>query len=95
MSKPFTDLPALHGRVVLVKSADDIHNPPAGRRGTVEVQSGSAGERPVVRVVVDFPDMSTTAAHDRIITLDDRALAQLLASERNGTYELVLPAELD
>lgn len=95
MSTPLTDLRELQGRVVLVKSAKDFHNPPAGRRGTIEVQSADTNDRPIVRVVVDFPDMFNAPAHDRIILLDDRHLQQLLASERNGTYELLLEDRLD
>jgi hypothetical protein len=94
MAIPVTDLRELQGRVVLVKSAKDFHNPPAGRRGTIDVQSSDTNDRPIVRVVVDFPDMFTAPAHDRIITLDERRLQQLLASERNGAYELLLEDEL-
>ena len=90
-----TDLRELQGRVVLVTSAFDQHNPPAGRRGTLDVQKSDTGERPRVRVILDFPDMFTSPAHTRFIPLDEAALGQLLASERNGAYELVLQEKLD
>ena len=95
MNSSSTDLRELQGRVVLVTSALDAHNPPAGLRGTLDVQTLGAGQKPSVRVILDFPDMFTSPAHTRIIPLDDAALVQLLASERSGAYELVLQDKLD
>lgn len=94
MSHPSADFSELNGRVVLVTSAQDRHNPPAGRRGNLEVIKRASDGKTEVRVVVDFPDMFTSAAHLRIIPLNDLQLSELLASERNGTYEFLLPAEL-
>jgi hypothetical protein len=89
----FADLHALQGRVVLVKSTRDRRNPPTGMRGWIEVVD-SGGARPVVRIAVEFPQMFTQPAHHRTFVLDEARLAQLLASERNGTFEFTIDDEL-
>jgi hypothetical protein len=47
-----------------------------------------------VCVAVEFPQMFTSRAHHRTFRLDDAALARLLASERNGTFEFAIDEEL-
>jgi hypothetical protein len=91
-----TDLRTLHQKIVLVKSARDRRNPPAALRGTIEVHEDPR-ERgtPVVQVALDFPQMFTTRAHHHTITLDAAAIERLVASERNGTYELTIDEPLD
>ena len=79
------DLRELNGRVVLVTSARDHRNPPAGRRGWLEVHEGS-GEEPTATLVVEFPQMFTSTAHHRIIPLNQSDLARLLASEWRGAW---------
>ena len=83
----------LHGRVVLVKSSRDHHNPPTAMRGWIEV-SENPGVAPVVSIAVEFPQMFSRPAHHRTFPLDDAALERLLASERNGAYEFTLDDEL-
>ena len=62
-------------------------------RGWVEVvDSGRA--RPEVRIAVEFPQMFTAPAHHRTFVLDEEQLAQLLANERNGTFEFTIDDEL-
>lgn len=90
-----TDLRALHNKIVLVKSARDTRNPPTALRGTIEVHEDPTDRSPLVQVVLDFPQMFTTRAHHRTITLDARAVERLLASERNGSFELTLDDPLD
>jgi hypothetical protein len=88
-----TDLHQLHGKIVLVKSTRDRRNPPTAMRGSIEVRE-TPDAPPVVSIAVDFPQMFTTPAHQRIIPLDDAALARLLASDYNGTFEFTIDDEL-
>ena len=85
----------LQGRVVLVTSTRDQRHPPTARRGNLEVRERGRGGPLDVAVVLEFPDRFNEPAHQRIIPLDDTALARLLASEKNGTYELSIDEELD
>jgi len=87
------DVRALDGRVVLVKSARDHRNPPAGIRGWLEVRE-IAGSAPAVSIAVEFPQMFSRPAHRRTIPLDVAALERLLATERNGAYEFTVDDEL-
>lgn len=90
------DLRALHHKIVLVKSGRDHCNPPTALRGTIEVHDdpGARGT-PLVQITLGFPQMFTTRAHHRTITLDAAAVERLVASERNGTFELTLDEPLD
>ena len=90
---PAANLSDLNGRVVLVKSSRDTHNPPTGIRGWIEVRD-EPGVTPEVRINLDFPQMFSSKAHHRTIVLDALALERLLASERNGTYEFTIDGEL-
>jgi hypothetical protein len=87
------DLNQLYGRIVLVKSTRDRRNPPTAMRGWIEVAKASSGA-PEISIVVEFPQMFTTPAHHRTIPLNEAGLAQLLASERNGTFEFTIDDEL-
>jgi hypothetical protein len=87
------DLRALHGKIVLVKSTRDRRNPPTAMRGWIEVND-RVDAPPEVRIAVEFPQMFTTPAHHRVIPLDDAALARLLATEYNGTFEFTIDDEL-
>jgi hypothetical protein len=87
------DRRTLNGRVVLVRSTRDRRNPPTAMRGWIEVHE-SAEAAPEVCVAVEFPQMFTSRAHHRTFHLDDAALARLLASERNGTFEFAIDEEL-
>lgn len=83
----------LHGRIVLVKSARDTHNPPAGLRGTLEVHDQADGT-PTVSIAVDFPQMFTTRAHRRTIPLDHPGLLHLLETEDYGAFTYTLNDDL-
>jgi hypothetical protein len=88
-----TDLRALQGKIVLVKSTRDRRNPPTAMRGWLEVHETPAGA-PEVAIAVEFPQMFEQVAHHRVIPLDAAALERLLASERNGTFEFTVDDEL-
>jgi hypothetical protein len=88
-----TDVSHLDGKLVLVASARDWRNPPTGRRGTIFVRERDGA--PLVQISVDFPQMFTVSAHQRTITLDDAAVARLLESERDGTYQFTVDDRLD
>jgi hypothetical protein len=89
-----TDLRSLDGKIVLVRSARDRRNPPIAFRGTIEVRESPAGD-PLVQIALEFPQMFTTRAHHRTVTLDEAAVAQLLASEHDGAYSVTLDEPLD
>lgn len=91
-----TDLRALHNKIVLVKSARDRRNPPTGVRGTIEVHEDPAQRgAPLVQIALDFPQMFTTRAHHHTLTLNAEAVERLVASERNGTFEITIDEPLD
>jgi hypothetical protein len=86
------DIQRLQGGIVLVESASDYHRPPTGVRGSIEVVGH---EPPQVQIALEFPQMFLTPAHHRTIPLSEADVARLLASERDGTYELVIDGPLD
>ncbi|HVU32532.1 MAG TPA: hypothetical protein VHE61_03805 [Opitutaceae bacterium] len=90
-----TDLAGLEGKIVLVCSARDHRNPPTGMRGTLRVGSEPSSRRPVVQIELEFPQMFSTRAHHRVITLDDAEVGQLLHSAHDGAYTVTLPGRLD
>ncbi len=83
----------LDGKIVLVRSASDRGNPPTAVRGTIEVREEHGV--PSVQIALEFPQMFSTRAHHRTIILDDAAVARLLESERDGTFDLTLDEPLD
>lgn len=89
-----TDLRELDGRIVLVCSHRDHHNPPTGLRGTLHVRENAHGV-PAVEVELDFPQMFTTRAHHRTVMLTDSEIAQMLASEHYGAFTVMLGERLD
>lgn len=96
-SLAMAELSQLNGKSVLVKSATDPHNPPAGRRGTLKVERSTTepGLGTQVTIHLSFPELFTKAAHERVIALNAAQLTQLLKSENNGAYELTLGEDLD
>ena len=78
-----------------MRSAREQRNPETAVRGTLEVGPPSEAAAPRVRIALEFPQMFTTRAHHRTIPLDEAELAQLLASERDGTFEFILPGRID
>lgn len=89
-----TELSELNGRIILVCSAQDHRNPPTGRRGTLVVHKPEPG-RQVVEVAIEFPQMFTAPAHIRRAYLSDAEVAQMLASECDGTFTVTLADPLD
>lgn len=87
-----SDLNELQGRIVLIRSTRDQHNPPTAMRGWLEVHDAPGAPR--VGVAVEFPQMFTTRAHHRFFPLDPAALEQLLASEHDGVFEFAIDDEL-
>lgn len=90
-----TDVTALHGKVVLVCSAQDTRNPPTGRRGTIVVTPDTADGSPAVDVEIDFPQMFTRSAHLRRVRLSEAQVSHMLESEHYGTFTVMLEDRLD
>jgi hypothetical protein len=90
-----TDRLHLHGASVLVRSTQDHRNPPTALRGTIDTRATDGSELPHIRIVLEYPDMFTVPAHQGIIDLDDTAAERLLASEREGVYELTIDEPLE
>ena len=84
----------LDGKVVLVKSMLDRRNPPAALRGTIEVREPRAAQRPMVKLVLDLPEMFSASARSRNIVLDESGIGRLLASEQDGTFEFTIMDDL-
>jgi hypothetical protein len=87
------DLKSLHGKQVLVRSTRDIRTPPVALRGTIEVLETPEGG-PIVSIAVEFPQMFTAPAHRRNIALSEEDVAQLVATQRRGTFEFTINDEL-
>ena len=91
-----TDLRILSEKTVLTKSSRDKRNPPVALRGTIEVQEDPReGGSALVEISLDFPQMFSTQAHHHTLTLDPAAIERLIASERNGTYEITIDEPLN
>jgi len=87
-------LSVLDGKTILVSSALDQHNPPAGIRGTIRVV-GETAETPLrIEVELTYPDMFLRGAHVRVIALTNDEVEQLLTREYRGAYELTVPYSL-
>lgn len=94
MSTP--DRQSLEARSVLVRIAGDPHNPPVASRGTLHLEPDpSVPGKSRATLTVDFPDMFTAPAHQRVIELDEAALGRLLAGERDGTLEWTIEENLE
>lgn len=90
-----SELKSLDGKNVLVRSASDEHNPPVGVRGWIRVvDTGEASGAAKVEIVLEFPDMFDEPAHQRIIILREDGIDRLLASEKNGVFELTIPGPI-
>jgi hypothetical protein len=88
------DLDHLNGHSVLVKTTADRRNPPVALRGTIEARTDRAGT-PVVKIVLDYPDMSNVAAHQGVISLDGAGVERLVAGGHDGVYEYTIDHPLD
>jgi len=84
-----TDRNDLDGKIVLVRSTRDLRNPPTALRGTLRLAPLEKG-RNLVQVVLDFPEMFTAPAHQKVIVLDDATVERLVSSVRAGTFECTL-----
>ena len=89
-----TELTHLNGQSVLVKSTADRHDPPTALRGTIEARANARGQ-PVVKIVLEYPDMFNSAAHRGVIALDAAGVDRLVASEHDGVYEYTVDGPLD
>ncbi|MDB6114821.1 MAG: hypothetical protein JWQ83_804 [Lacunisphaera sp.] len=89
-----TGLTHLNGQSVLVKSTADRHDPPTALRGTIEARTGARGQ-PVVKIVLEYPDMFNTAAHRGVIVLDAAGIERLAASEHDGVFAYTIDRPLD
>ncbi len=85
----------LEGKTVLVRTTADAHNPPIGVRGIIHVVETGSHDPAKIEIVLEFPDMFNEPAHERIIVLREDGIDRLLASERNGAFELTISAPLD
>lgn len=90
-----TDLHRLNGSIVLVRSTEDRRNPPTGRRGTLVVRDAADGGVAAVLIELEFPQMFTSRAHHRTIELSDAQLAEMLATESDGTFHVTIAGPLD
>lgn len=88
-------LSGLNGKVVLVQSARDRHNPPTAMRGTIRISNDPRGQPPAVQIELVFPQMFTTRAHQRIVTLNDDEVAELIASDTAGACAVTIEDWLD
>jgi hypothetical protein len=86
-----TDFKQLEGKTVLVRSLIDDHNPPIGVRGWIHVVDTGEEEDLKVEIVLEFPDMFEVPAHERMIVLRRDGVDRLLASEKDGVFEWVIP----
>jgi hypothetical protein len=89
-----TDLSEIDGKIVLVSSARDHRNPPTAMRGTIRVRE-DPGRAPLVQIELEFPQMFTTRAHHRVLTLTESELGQLLQSNEEGTFAVSVEDHLD
>ena len=88
------DLTQLNGQSVLVKSTADRRDPPIALRGTIDAHAGPQGE-PDVKIVLEYPDMTNTAAHQGIIPVNEQEAERLLAEGRDGVCEYTTDRPLD
>jgi hypothetical protein len=89
------DLHALSRAIVLVKSSRDRRNPPTALRGTIQVYEANDGVAASVKVEIDYPQMFESPAHHRVITLNDGQVDELIASERDGVYQVTVDEDLN
>jgi hypothetical protein len=86
----------IHGHSVLVRSRRDRRNPPTALRGTIDARPATSDEgHSGVRIVLEYPDMFTSPAHQGIIELDDSAVERLARSEHDGVFEFEVDAPLE
>ncbi len=80
-----SDLTHLNGQSVLVESSVDRRDPPTALRGTIEARREPEG-KPVVKIVLEYPDMNNSAARRGIIPIEGPDVTRLLAGERDGVF---------
>lgn len=86
----------IHGHSVLVRSRRDHRNPPTALRGTIDARPSEGDETPSgVRIVLEYPEMYTSPAHQGIIELDESAAERLASSEHDGVFEFEVDAPLE
>jgi hypothetical protein len=82
-----SDLKRLSGAIVLIRSSRDKRVPPTAMRGTIEIHTQEDGVTPA--------EMFNAPAHHRTIALSDRQVDVLIASERDGVYQIELDIDLN
>jgi hypothetical protein len=90
-----TDLTEIDGKIVLVSSARDHRNPPTAMRGTIRVREDPGRSEPLVVIELEFPQMFTTRAHHRTVTLSEAEGEALLRSSCDGAFSVTLDQRLD
>jgi hypothetical protein len=90
-----SDLKRLSGAIVLIRSSRDKRVPPTAMRGTIEIHTQEDGVTPAVMLALDYPQMFNAPAHHRTIALSDRQVDVLIASERDGVYQIELDIDLN
>lgn len=79
----------LDGRTLLVRTAGDHRNPAVALRGTLKVvPEPMFSDRPRVKLVVNYPDMFTAPAHQRVFELGDAEIERLLATAADPAAQL-------
>ena len=79
----------LEGRTVLVRTAGDPHNPAIALRGTLQIVAEPMfSDRPRVKLAVNYPDMFTAPAHQRVFDLDDALIQRLLTTAADPAAQL-------
>ena len=82
---------ALNRRSVLVRCTGDAQHHEVAYRGTLEVHEDPVVRGlPLVQVVLGFPQMAVSSDLPCTITLDEAAVARLLAAHRRGVQELCI-----
>ena len=81
----------LHGQSVLVKSAQDRHDPSIALRGSLDTMTVPG----IVKVVLQYPDMCIAPAHQGIINLDARTVDLLLEEGPEGPYTITVQESID
>ena len=63
-------------------------------RGTIQVYEGNDAISAAVKIELDYPQMFNAPAHHRTFVLNDAQIEELIASERDGVFEITLDEDL-
>ena len=90
-----SEVSSLDGRSILVRPTHSEHNPPIGVRGTIRVLSKPEESPPRAEIVLDFPDMFSRPAEQKIIPLSEADLQRLLLIQPDGDCTFFYDGKLD